>query len=155
VSDLDHSELLATPERALLRRRRRDGVVVLVGADGSDASAAFPPWRTFTAASLLIPDVASVAKTEDGVILVELGNARASYRIVGHSDNGDVVAVLEGDERFDPPVLDEHRAFELQLGRRDREVNEIAAAYGVDEVMAERIAVDFGRIPPKPSEWEG
>lgn len=134
-------------ERALVRRRRRDGRMLLEGDP--------PPWRPFHAAALLDPSVASVASVAGDEVRLEFADAAVVYRIVERRGDASVVAVLVSAERFDPPPVDEHRAFELQLERRDREVDAVRAAYGVDEETAERIAVDHGRIPPRPSGWEG
>lgn len=146
--------------KPLRLRLRRDGTLCLVDVEANVNSPdrAFPDEHLFPSTWLL--GAGSPYTTVDGdTITVELANARGTFDIVereatdGHGTVVGISARLATSELFDPPPIDEHRAFEIQLERREREVAAIASEFGVDERTAEAIAVRFGVIPPPPSEW--
>lgn len=124
---------------------------MLIDATAADsADAEFPAVFTFSA-KLLLGTLSSVARLDGDTVTIELANGHAEYSVERTASGllGTLVAV----DRFDAPPIDEHRAFELQLERRALAVAEIVETYDVDELTAERIAVDHGKIPPRPAEW--
>ena len=76
-------------ERALVRRRRRDGTMVLVGE--------FPPWRPFYPDALFDPDIASVERVDGDEIVVGLANARGVYRVVSRGPAGVAAELVSVD----------------------------------------------------------
>jgi hypothetical protein len=134
-------------------RRRRDGSLALMDADGrpDGDERTFPRSHVFTADTALNLAGAGAFELSGDALTVRLCNATATYQVDERRANGEIAATLVSQSMSTPPPVDEHRAFEIQIERRDREVASIVEAYGVDEATAERIAVDLGRIPTAPT----
>lgn len=141
---------------AVLRlTRRRDGTIVLIDADGVVSErAAFPPRHLFLYNWLA--RIGSVVQISDSSVELNFLNAKATYRIVDREHpQGLDAELVESSISTEPlPPIDEHRAFEIQLERRDREVRALVDEFGVSEGVAEAIAIKFNRIPPAPMEWK-
>lgn len=97
-------------------RRRRDGSLTLVDADGRWEShqRAFPTEHVFSHEWLL--DSGAAQYDDDDRLTITLANARATYRVLEH-DTGGVSAELVDHELFDAPPIDEDRAAEIAAAR--------------------------------------
>lgn len=120
--------------------------MLLLDSDGRATDAAtFPDAFTFTLGWL---GSSGVARLADGEVTIELGNARARYRVDSSTD-ATLTGALVDFELFDPPAIDEALAEQLLSERRTREIGELVEQHGITPAQAESILTSTGRLPAR------
>lgn len=99
-------------------RRRRDGTLALVDADGrvGGEGRMFPAEHLFTNAWLLDSKAAEIDGDD---LTIVLANARATYRVIERTDVG-LLAEVTATELFDAAPVDEERAAKIGAEREGK-----------------------------------
>lgn len=102
-------------------RKRRDGTLALVDADGrvNGQDRAFPAEHVFTATTALNLAGAGALTLAGDTLTVELCNAKATYKVTESRANGELVATLESASVSNAPDIDEKAAATLAAQREE------------------------------------